>query len=110
MSTPAAADAGPAAIHAPTDDELLLAQRRAAMRRSQKGGVTPDARALALLQESLVRGRWRDHHLNALAADGRTAGWLGGLIECTRNAYEQREQALPLAPKARRACRRPTTR
>ena len=103
MSTPAAADAGPAAIHAPTDDELLLAQRRAAMRRSQKGGVTPDARALALLQESLVRGRWRDHHLNALAADGRTAGWLGGLIECTRNAYEQREQALPLAPKAQAA-------
>ena len=103
MSTPAAADAGPAAIHAPTDDELLLAQRRAAMRRSQKGGVTPDARALALLQESLVRGRWRDHHLNALAADGRTAVWLGGLIECTRNAYEQREQALALAPKAQAA-------
>ena len=103
MSTPAAAEAGAAAIHAPTDDELLLAQRRAAMRRSQKGGVTPDARALALLQESLVRGRWRDHHLNALAADGRTAGWLGGLIECTQNAYEQREQALTLAPKAQAA-------
>ena len=101
MSTPAAADAGPAAIHAPTDDELLLAQRRAAMRRSQKGGVTPDARALALLQE-VAAPALEDHHLNALAADGRTAGWLGGLIECTRNAHEQREQALTLAEGAGR--------